>query len=515
MPHPTQPPVTVERVEEMLRYDARAALGHVREMLDALGSDSDTAGYQHLLLIKGAAQARIGETEDGARVMREVKVWASERDENALLASSHRHLSALFRRIGDPALMLEHAVPAVDLLDEDTDDVVRADHLLGLTDALGASGSYDDSIQRYQEASILVEACGDQYLRLAVLNNFAYTQYEAGMSEEAVGTAERLRVEAEQDGQPLQSHYADTIARAYTSVGRYDDAVAVLQPVCVAEDSGEDCDGLVLALLTLTEVQRLAGALEDAQASLDRCCRLIEQYALTGRRTEALHEQAEVYAAGGLYREAYETFRDFHLDDSRLRALERDGRARTLQAIFEATEARRSSDYFRELSVRDPLTGLHNRRHIDLRLTELLAEVRDNGLHLTVGLLDLDHFKRINDTRSHAVGDEVLRQVARILETAAAELEGGLAARMGGEEFLLLLPGVHPDKGVELLDRLRGDIAAHAWAETTGGPHVTASIGVAAAPEDEVERGALLALADQNLYVAKRNGRDQVVSRPA
>jgi two-component system cell cycle response regulator len=499
-----------EQAEHMLRYDARAALAQAREVLDAADADMDRHAYQRWLLIKGAAQAHIGETEDGARVLREVKAWAEEHGDSSLLAGSHRRLSALFRRVGDPALMLEHAVTAVDLLSDDVDDVVRADHLLGLADALGASGSFADSILRYHTAFGLAERCDDRYLQLAVLNNLAYTQYEAGLADEAVVTAERLRTEAAADGVALQTHDADTIARAYTAVGRYAEAASVIEPFCDAPDSGEDCDGLVMALLTLTEVRRLAGDFDDAQLTLDRACRLVEKYALTGRTIETLREQGELFAARGLYREAFETYRDFHRADVELRALERDSRARTLNAIFEATEARRSSDYFRELSGRDPLTGLHNRRHMDTELNQLLQRAEANGSVLTVGLVDLDHFKRINDTQSHAVGDEVLRQVARLLEAAVQDLAGGLAARMGGEEFLVLLPGLDRRAAVARLELLRGQIAGHPWSAVSDGVAVTASIGVASAPEDAAERGALIAHADKNLYRAKRAGRDQV-----
>jgi diguanylate cyclase (GGDEF)-like protein len=503
---------TAAQLEELLRQDAPAALQRARELLDAAGTESDTVAYQSILLVKGAAQDRIGETADGARVMREVKTWAEEHGEDPLLARCHRRISAHLGRIGDPALMLEHAVAAVDLLDADTPDMVRTDHLLGLADALGNCGAYDDAIRRYEEVAKRADLCGDGYQQLRVLNNLAFTQYQAGMGAEAVITAERLVAVAEATGRPLQSHDIDTIARAYTAVGRFDDAIAVLEPVCAAEANGEDCDGLVLALLTLTEVRRLAGDLDAAQASLDQCRLLIEQYALSGSRTEALREQAELHAARGQYREAYETFRAFHIADGKIRALERDRRGRTLHAIFEATEARRSSDFFRELSARDSLTGLHNRRHLDSRLDELLAELLQNGTHLTVGLVDVDHFKRINDTRSHAVGDEVLRHVAGILEAAAASVDGGLAVRMGGEEFVLLLPGVDRREGIDRLDHLRCQIAGYAWADITGGIAVTVSIGVAAAPVDEVERSALLALADRNMYAAKRSGRDRVVA---
>ena len=505
-----RPAGTIQDVEDLLRYDARSALARARDELDVAGMDPNTHLYQRWLLAKGAAQASLGDTEDGARILREVKNWAEEHDDDTLLASSHRRLSALFRRIGDPALMLEHAVTAVDLLADDVDDVVLADHLLGLADALGASGSYDDSIRRYHEASAISDACGDRWLQLAVLNNLAYTQYEAGLAQESVATAERLQREFAADGMPLRTHDGDTIARALSLVGRFEEAVAVLEPLIAEADTGEDCDGLVLALLTLTEVRRRSGDFDHAQASLDRASRLAEHYALTGRVIEALREQAELFAARGQFRDAFETYRDFHRADVEMRAMERDGRARTLNAIFEATEARRSSDYFRELSVRDPLTGLHNRRHLDNRLVELLHQAITEGSHLTIGLVDLDHFKRINDTRSHAVGDEVLRQVAGLLQSAADEVEGGLAARMGGEEFLVLLPGVDRDQARERLDQLRVAIEGHPWEGVTEGISVTASIGIASSPSDEVDRKALLALADANLYRAKHAGRNQV-----
>src|SRR3954463_12081068 len=134
---------SIQQVVRMLRYDARAALTRAREEVDRPGVDPESVEYQQWLLVKGAAQASLGDTEDGARILREVKVWAEVHDEKALLASSHRRLSRLFRVIGAPARRREHAVAALELLDADTDPSVRADHLIGLADALGASGSYD------------------------------------------------------------------------------------------------------------------------------------------------------------------------------------------------------------------------------------------------------------------------------------------------------------------------------------------------------------------------------------
>ena len=497
-------------LETVLRLDARVALRGARELLDTRDHDADSVIYQRLLLVKGAAQARLGDTEDGARVMREVKSWAEDHGETLLLAAAHRQLSGLFRRLGDPALMLEHGVNAVDLLGPEAADAVRADHLMSLADALGASGSFAESIARYREAAELADACGDRYLQVANLNNLGYTQWEAGLVTEAVATVERLLAEVERDAEPLLPHYGDTIARAFMSAGRYDEAASVLAPLCQAADTGEETDGLVSVLLALAEVHRRAGAFDAAQATLDRSYRLAEEYALTGLMIQILQEQAELYAAQARYKDAFETFRDFHLADVELRAVERDSRARTLNAIFEATEARRSSDYFRELSVRDPLTGLHNRRHLDARLTDLLTGVTHADARLTLGLIDLDHFKRINDTRSHAVGDEVLRRVAGLLQAAAATVPDGLAVRMGGEEFLVLLPGLSGAAGLERMQEIRREIGDYAWGPVTDDLPVTASIGIAEAPRDGCDQTTLLAVADRNLYQAKSDGRDQV-----
>ena len=508
----TDESVGVERAEQMLRYDAMAALEHALEALEAISESPDTVTYQRWLLIKGAAQARLGDTEDGARIMREVRVWADERGEQSLLALSHRKLSGLLSRVGDPALMLEHAVKAVELLADDVDLAVRTDHVIGLADALGASGSYDESIERYREAALLADECNDAFLQRAVLNNLSYTQYEAGLSEEAVATAEQLRAEVAATGQPMPRHFGDTIARAYIAAGRFGEAASVLEPLCDDLEIAEDCAGRALALLTLAEVRRLQGSCDAAQECLDRARELIEQYALTGRGIDVLQEQAELHAARGEFQAAYEVFREFHRAEAELRAVERDARARTLNAIFEATEARRRSDHFRELSVRDPLTGLHNRRHMDNLLAELLDRVQNDQARLTVGLVDLDHFKRVNDMRSHAVGDEVLRVVAGILQQEADRIEDGLAVRMGGEEFLILMPDVDREDGVKHLEALRSEIASYPWDTITDGIPVTASIGVAVAPDDGVERRTLLETADRNLYRAKHDGRDRVVS---
>jgi diguanylate cyclase (GGDEF)-like protein len=153
------------------------------------------------------------------------------------------------------------------------------------------------------------------------------------------------------------------------------------------------------------------------------------------------------------------------------------------------------------------LTGLYNRRYVDDRLPGMLERARDEGAWLSVALADLDHFKLVNDSLSHDVGDEVLRQLATLLQSAA---EDGFAARMGGEEFLLVLPGLQPAPAFALCDRLRRQVADYPWRPLTGDVPVCISLGLVSTFAGQVDMAHLLSESDRRLYVAKRSGRNRV-----
>ncbi|WP_413206194.1 GGDEF domain-containing protein [Rhodospirillum sp. A1_3_36] len=180
----------------------------------------------------------------------------------------------------------------------------------------------------------------------------------------------------------------------------------------------------------------------------------------------------------------------------------------------------------RHLAERDPLTGLRNRRDFFVRAGEILDRVRREDLPLGVLALDLDHFKGVNDTHGHAVGDRALCHVATLLRESRGE--DGLLARMGGEEFALLLPGLTEPEARALAEticaRIAGTPLSLGDAVNTASPRdavnttlpLTASIGmVQTRGRDLSDRGPvldhLLQAADQALYLAKADGRNRVV----
>jgi diguanylate cyclase len=175
-------------------------------------------------------------------------------------------------------------------------------------------------------------------------------------------------------------------------------------------------------------------------------------------------------------------------------------------ARLEAQQARARAAEFAAHAERDPLTGLGNRRHLARRVDELLPAAARAQQPLALAVIDLDHFKQVNDVHGHAVGDLVLGGFAQLLRENTRG--GDVLVRHGGEEFVVVLPDTPPERAREVCERLREQIAQHAWPQLPAGLQVTVSIGVASAPAyDALE---LMRRADLALYTAKRDGRNQV-----
>jgi two-component system cell cycle response regulator len=163
-----------------------------------------------------------------------------------------------------------------------------------------------------------------------------------------------------------------------------------------------------------------------------------------------------------------------------------------------------------ELSNTDPLTGISDRRSFDRELLARFEHSRRYNRPMSTVMIDIDLFKTINDTYGHPIGDSVLRCLAKILDRATRRSD--VAARLGGEEFCVLLPETPLFEGLQFAEKIRATFAS---TEHPGGPEgpqrVTLSAGVAAIPNPRIsDAAALIEAADQALYRAKKNGRNRV-----
>jgi len=181
-----------------------------------------------------------------------------------------------------------------------------------------------------------------------------------------------------------------------------------------------------------------------------------------------------------------------------------------LQArVNAALRTKHLQDLLIERAHIDPLTGMSNRRALMTRLQQEWARFRRHGGLLSFIMADVDHFKRVNDTYGHSIGDKVLRGIAEVIVSQCRQVD--LPARYGGEEFAITVPDETADGAASLAERCRQDIADRRLDLGDEEIRVTASFGVADASERSGP-DALIEAADQALYQAKQSGRDRVMT---
>jgi len=230
---------------------------------------------------------------------------------------------------------------------------------------------------------------------------------------------------------------------------------------------------------------------------------------LTNRNDESAQSQVQVLCENGVYflfysepicRDDYAMGTMARLNDE-LGALNRELEKKT-QELEEANET------IRHMARTDALTGLANRRHFQEELEPALAAARRHEFPVSIAMGDLDHFKTINDTFGHEVGDEALVLFAQILKNSSRQED--TPARWGGEEFIVLMPHTAVDEACNLAERLRKQLAESKC------PHidraVTASFGVAQFDAMKDDAADFVARVDEALYKAKENGRNQIAT---
>lgn len=185
--------------------------------------------------------------------------------------------------------------------------------------------------------------------------------------------------------------------------------------------------------------------------------------------------------------------------------------------VQDITDQKRAEHSLRQLTITDELTGAYNRRHASYEAA-LYMDGDRAGLALSVVMVDIDHFKAVNDTRGHAAGDAALKQLVKLANEMLPTIEGtdsAIFARLGGEEFVMLLPGLDADGALMAAERLRNAVEQMVvHPPEGGGMKFTISAGVATCCGADRSFDDLLNRADQALYEAKGAGRNRVMVAP-
>lgn len=241
-------------------------------------------------------------------------------------------------------------------------------------------------------------------------------------------------------------------------------------------------------LFELCRLERQYGHLQAALQHFEtRHASMIEQYK---RRLRMVARSAELWA-----------------EAEQARQQARQAIQREAELLKHQAELLARAEQLRQDAMRDGLTELLNRRGMETAARAILTQ--DSAL--AVALIDADHFKQVNDQYGHATGDAVLKQLARLLEQETRQTD--IVARLGGEEFVLLLPATSPTEATSLCERIRRRVETHSWQELGHGLLVRISIGLCSRqPGEDLTR--LLAQADEALYAAKAAGRNCVRCAP-
>lgn len=348
-----------------------------------------------------------------------------------------------------------------------------------------------------EQALALAQRSGNTHREAIALGNLADAVNDGSHPGEAQALYEQFQTLARRHGYRSLELSADfSLAGLLTQAGRHALAVLRLEQLLVdaraADDEPELCIQVERALY---ESYKALGRFEPALAHLEVHSRLEHQ-----RLKQQAEAQARVLVARMEVDQARADAERARLDAElqRLRAQQLEDDHRTLRAEAEALG---------RAAREDSLTGLYNRRMVDETLPALLDRVRVARSPLAVAMLDLDHFKHINDRFGHGLGDQVLVALAQLLRANTRGAD--LLARVGGEEFIVVLDGAAIELAQEICERLRSAVAGHPWRELAAGLQVTISIGLVAGGADEA-REKLIDRADAALYEAKRRGRNRV-----
>jgi diguanylate cyclase (GGDEF)-like protein len=429
-----------------------------------------------------------GDFDTAMRCANEGCAVSQELGDQSLIAMSLNALGATFERMGDPwqaeRLMME-AAALVREQPSPYERVVTLNNLCGV--ALGAFYLLRDSGND--------AACADAL-------------------ERALRYAREVRPHAEAHGDPFARVMTEgNLGEALLHSGHLEEAEALLeQTLDQARVRGYEAQGWRLRC-SLAELRLLRQQAQEAYDDL----RLLQQEA--GDRAPAataLRAHHALYRAAkqlGRHEEALRQFEAYQRIERRRAIAQLMAQSRFFVTRLEAEQARQRADHQEARAAaleahleQDPLTGLGNRRCMESRMPALLRAAEAAGQTLTLALIDADRFKLVNDQHGHAVGDQVLQQLAQMLRDNTRGSD--LLLRYGGEEFLVLFPDTVPDRAFEVCERLRQRVESFSWDSIAPGLAVTLSIGLASTPPYATD--LLIGRADSAMYRAKHLGRNRV-----
>lgn len=402
-------------------------------------------------------------------------------------------------------------------------------------------GQYREALEYYLKG--LEGAQSEPFLHAMTLRNIGRSHQKLGQNDLARSYFQQSLQLSQENSDPIGiSDILDNLAVLAMSQGQWAEAQHHLQQGLQLKQDAGDTRGQSETLVLLGQAYLQEGQLDVAEKLLKDALVLTEQVGNKIEKYQAHQHLSNVYKAQENYKEALESYQVY----SQLReAMLNETSAQHLQSLrvqFEVSQSTREKEIFRLKNVEladknerlnklnealqkadaektrllaelerqakeDALTGLYNRRYFDDVFARAFAQAQRLATPLSVAISDIDNFKLVNDRFSHQMGDFVLRIVAKIMKETVRDID--TVARYGGEEFVVLLPAADAQQAKAVCERIRTAVEAYPWHNLNPELKVTLSMGLS----DDIavaNSERMMALADDKLYKAKRNGKNQV-----
>jgi diguanylate cyclase (GGDEF)-like protein len=436
------------------------------------------------------------------------------------MAANAQAVGIAYRRMGEQARAEEYLLRSLADPEIQSRWAYQIINLLQLGFLYDETGRYDDARRVLRDVIELCKAnaspadCG--YARLAL----AGVEVNDGAPRRALSLLTQAQADFETAGDPGDpTMVAFVRGQAFARLGRDAEALALLDHAVSTWTTEDNNRYLAYVLPERARVLERLGRESEAIADLRR---FIEAHANDDRlraeqRTDFMREQfdasqRELENAELKAREALRLQEIEGLNAARRWQWTAMALGAVLLVVLAVVVVRQvaKAQRLRLLALTDPLTGLANRRQTDYRGTVAFKAARASGQPFCVLAIDIDHFKQVNDTHGHAVGDAVLQRVGRECQRTLRKLD--LMGRIGGEEFTGLLPETAEPAARLVAERLRAGVEGLDLDDVAPGLRVTISLGVAQMRGEDSDFAGLLARADAAMYRAKQSGRNRVVS---
>jgi diguanylate cyclase (GGDEF)-like protein len=472
-------------------------------LLPLLEGDALRAERRETLRLLSMAASETGGYEVALEAANRLLAESADADEPGLALMAAFALAACFERMGDS---WQGVRVMTDALGEHGERAAARERLIALNAVCALSlgtwhrvGEVDsealrtallDRARSYgEQAQALLERVDDSTYAVTVSGNLGEVLMHQGRLDEARELLDQAHQRALELGLAAHAWRIEASRGAWLLAQERPEEALATMTALLADMAGLDGTPPIYTEIRARDVAyracRALGWFEAALAHFEVVERLERK-----RTVSQLRALSEIFVTRGEAQQA-----------------RREAERRTDEARTEALRQRLRAQELAQSAEQDVLTGLANRRHFERRMAELLPTAEASARPLALALLDVDRFKQINDRFGHPAGDAVLVGLAQLLRE---NMRGGdVLARLGGEEFVIVLPDTPPQRAREVCERLRERVESRAWPECPGLGKVTASIGLALAPPHDAAE--LMRRADQALYAAKGGGRNRLV----